>query len=234
MRGDITMKRICLILIACVIICVFVSCNDSNSAKFIDFDTIIYNGAIYHKVPDNYPQSLYYSEDIRGFGLMQPGYEPKYIGSHWFKGSIWIPWEDVFGDNILRVYSPFEHIVDYYKEGFDLSPYNELSLDKILLYDDLDMKVIIEFDADKEITWDDILDYGTIAKSNLGNLKDSNYWVYGQTREYSNAFYTGLFTAMILDDVVYLRTDPQAINVHYKIVDEYQEAFKNAIIKANE
>jgi hypothetical protein len=115
----------------------------------------------------------------------------------------------------------------YFKEGFEFPKYNEVALRRIVLYSDAYHEVI-EFPDNKNITWNDIIDYNTTLI--LDNKECTSHEWYGELRDYSIDLFTGGFTVILVDDIVYIQTNAEINNkLYYKISDDYQQIFKDII-----
>lgn len=220
------MKNIRLIIVLLLIMCAFVSCNANDGPRFVNSqDSISYNGAIYHIVGNDDQIEIYYNE-----AYLQTELKPFEKGGFilpWFD-MVCLVWEDDFDDNVLFFRSTIYHGYTYYfKEGFEFPKYNEVALSRIILYSDAYHEVI-EFSDNKDITWNDIIDYNTTFI--LDNKEYTSHEWYGELRDYSIDLFTGGFSVILVDDIVYIQTDVETnYELYYKISDDYQQIFKNVI-----
>lgn len=226
------MKKICLILIVLTIVCILVSCNGEN-IQFISNDTISYNGANYYRIDDDNQFHTHYQRLSNTDVFLDVNVPPsKLIGFDVEQGFIYLEWEDVLGDNVLMVHSwLWDRYSWYFKEGFEIPNYNEVPLDSIKILYEPKNPCVIELPDDQSITWNDIIDYETFILYDFKN--NGQNWTWGDTQDYEDCFYTGMFWSIVVDDVAYIQTDPNARHKYYKIVDEYQQVFKDAINNSN-
>ena len=205
------------------------SCNAENSAKWIDFNTITYNGATYYRV-DNDVWYPYYTQPLGLSNVLFPSKRMQMVGITPFLSTIWAQQSQTISDDILILYSLWTHASCFLKENFKLPEYNELTLDKIFIFLPLENIDVIDFSEDETVTWADIIDYEVEITHNLDNI----HWVCASTKEYSDLIHTGVYYVVVIDDVAYIQVHPTYAFLFYKITDEYQDIFKEAIDKANE
>ena len=220
------MNKIRLVLFLSLIMCLLVSCANYDGPRFVNSqDSISYNGAIYHIV-DNDDQILIYYDEAYLQTELKPFEKGGFILPYF--DMISLVWEDDFGNNVLFFRSTMYHGYTYYfKEGFEFPKYNEVALRRIVLYSDAYHEVI-EFPDNKNITWNDIIDYNTTLI--LDNKECTSHEWYGELRDYSIDLFTGGFTVILVVDIVYIQTNAEINNkLYYKISDDYQQIFKDII-----
>ena len=218
------MKKICLIIILSLIMCLLVSCN--NYPIEINSHTILYNGHKYilqDSTSDFWRYYYYYNPAFRDTPSQRIAITP-------FLGTISIAWSEDFDDNILQYRTPGCGLSYYFKEGFQFPKHNEAALSKILLSEG-GYEPIIEIPDETKVTWSDIIDYSISIP--FDSFQGDIFCCYGLLRGYSASIYTGEFWVILFQDVVYIggeRDIRRGDNkVYYKISDEYQQIFKDVI-----
>lgn len=227
------MKKICLVLIVVTVLSLLISCSSEPRAKHVDSGVISYNDSLYYAQPWNSDFSIhYYYEDPWVYEEIDSVNSPR-IKVDFPLNRAWIYCENHFGDNILLLRSwNAGHLSFYFKEGFALPKYNEVALSKILLSQGKS-KPTIELSDDVNVTWNDIIDYTTSIKK---EKYCSSYWCYGELKDYSTCLRTGCFYVIDIDGVVYICVDrpiQEDEAIYYKISEEYQQVFKDAINNPN-
>lgn len=215
------MKKICLIIILSLIMCLLVSCN--NYPIEINSRTILYNGHKYILQDNDSDFSKYF------YNTYEPNEESisQRIAITPLLKVMWIIWIHEFDDNILRVGSPGVVNEYYFKEGFEFPKYDEVALSHLLIEDE-----IIELPQEKNVSWRNIIDYNTTIPYDESHER---YWSYGELRDYNISLQTGRFYVTLIEEVVYIALDIiKEDSVYYKISDEYQQIIKDAIAAYNE
>jgi hypothetical protein len=223
------MKKISFIILISIILCMLTSCGAENDAKLIDFNTITYNGATYCRADDD-DWDLYYTQPLGLSNALFPSKRMQRVGITPFLSTIWAQQSQTMSNDILILYSPWTNVSCFFKEDFEMPEYNELTLDKIFIFLPLENIDVIDFSEDETVTWADIIDYEVEITHNLDNI----HWVCASTKEYSDLIHTGVYYVVVIDDVAYIQVHPTYVFLFYKITDEYQDIFKEAIDKANE
>lgn len=226
------MKKICLVLIVVTVLSLLISCDAEPSARRVDPGVISYNNNLYYVQPWNSDFHIYYDyEDPWVYEEVDSVNSPRIKADFPIIMRAWIFYKNYFGDNILLLRSwNAGHLSIYFKEGFTFPKYNEVALSEILLSYGK-KKPVIEFSEDADVTWNDIIDYSTSIKH---EKYCSSYWTYGKLRDYSTCLLTGRFYVIEVDGVIYICVDrpiqeDEDEAIYYKISEEYQQIFKDAI-----
>jgi hypothetical protein len=118
----------------------------------------------------------------------------------------------------------------FFKEGFEFPKHNEAAISKIILSEG-GYESITEISDQTIVTWSDIVDYSTTIP--FDSFQGDIFSCYGVLKDYSIPFYTGEFWVILFENVVYIGAEGDIRSgdneVYYKVSDEYQELFKNAM-----
>ena len=196
--------------------------------EYDDDDNIIYNNCIYRR-NDNF-LSTNYSFDLGKY---------EYVAKS--KGDLIYPYAPViargvedFGEYVYMCHTPFIMTLEYIQSDFVFPDHLNLKIDDVYIERDSDFynKSILNGESYNNLCLNDILievDSMEIANETL--LKELRVNV--NFADYQSFCLRRIFLYMI-DDVVYVDIgyfDPEYNVVHgvYRVNDEYQELFKNAI-----
>jgi hypothetical protein len=226
------MKKISLILLIVITIFVLTSCvYYVSQAKFTDGlngDIISYNGALYYRQTRTSDFEKYYYEiDLIDFN--DPN-NKQMVGLIPFIKSIWVIYPDELSDNVLVVRGKGISRSYFFKEGFEFPKHNEAAISKIILSEG-GYESITEISDQTIVTWSDIVDYSTTIP--FDSFQGDIFSCYGVLKDYSIPLYTGQFWVILFENVVYIGAERDIRSgdnkVYYKVSDEYQELFKNAM-----